>query len=521
LRSERGGDASGDGVEVWLRGVNLHRGGRQVLHDLDWRLRPGERWVLAGANGSGKTQLLKLVSGAVWPDPPGSRRRRCTAPRRYRLASASGHHPGPWLDQPLGVAERIAYLGPERQERYERYGWNFPVRAIVATGCTRTDIPERPPTRAERRRVSALLREFGIERLASRPFLTLSYGQRRLVLLARAVASAPRLLLLDELFGGLDPVHRARLQRWFEGPGAHLSWVLATHRLDEAPGSATHCVRLERGQLRRTRLAVASRSAERRARAAVPAKPKAAAIRAAAAAVAPLPPRSLRNALVAFEHVSVFVDWHPVLRDIDLAIAAGQCWVVHGANGAGKTTLLRAIWGDWPAARGGRIRRRGIEPGVPLEDFQRRCGFVAPHQHGLQPPAITTLDVVVSGLRGTVGLASVATAVERRRARRSLAALDLAERAGDAFAALSWGTARRVLLARATVHRPRLLLLDEPCSGLDPAMRRRLRDDVDALLARGLTVVMSAHHRDEWPRRTTHELELRDGRATYAGPRRY
>ncbi len=518
MLSDAAATEQGSGVEVWLRHLDLHRGGRPVLRALDWRLRPGQRWVLTGANGAGKTQLLKLIAGAVWPDPPAAQRRQATAPRRYRLRDSAAGETGRWLDRPLEVAERIAYLGPERQERYERYGWNFPVSAIIATGCTQSDTPERPATRAERRRVAALLREFGVERLARRPFLTLSCGERRIVLLARALAGAPSLLLLDELFGGLDRTHRERLRRWLEGPGARLSWVLATHRPDEAPASATHWAWLAQGRLRRSRRSAVPRP--RLQRGSASAAPRAAGD---ATVCCPMPRRARRaeEPLVAFERVSVFVDWRPVLREIDLTIDAGQCWVVHGPNGAGKTTLLRAIWGDWPAALGGRIRRRGIGPGVALEAFQRRTGCVAPHQHSLQPPSITALDVVVSGLRGSFGLADAATPLERRRARRLLAALGLVDCAGDAFATLSWGTARRVLLARATVHRPRLLLLDEPCAGLDPDMRRELRDDIDALLTRGVTVVMSAHHRDEWPRGTTHELELRAGRVVHAGPLRY
>ncbi len=519
MRSERCRALRAAGIEVWLRGVDLHRGDRHVLRHLDWRVRPGQRWVLAGANGAGKTQLLKLVAGAVWPDPRAPGARRSVAPRRYRLTGPADGDAGEWSEQPLGIAQQIAYLGPERQERYERYGWNFAVRTVVATGLTHSDIPERPPTRAERARVSALLREFGLERLAQRRFLTLSYGQRRIVLFVRALAGEPRLLLLDEPFGGLDAQHVARLQRWFAGPGARAAWVLATHRPEEAPPSATHHALLEDGRLRRRRAAAARPRRHGGSAAAANAAPATGGTPAAGHAVARAP--AARRVLVALERVSVFIDWTAVLHEIDLEIASGQCWVVHGANGAGKTTLLRAIWGDWPAARGGRIWRCGIGPGVPLERFQRRCGLVAPHQHSQQPPSSSVLEVVISGLRGSVGLAGPARAGERHRARRALAALGLADRAAEPFAMLSWGTARRVLLARATVHRPRLLLLDEPCSGLAPTQRLQLRTDVDALLARGLTVVMTTHHRDEWPRRTTHEIELHEGRARYVGPRRY
>lgn len=482
---------SSRGVEVRLHDATLQRGGRRILRRIRWHIRPGDRWVLVGANGAGKTQLLKLVAGAVWPDPSPR------AVRRYRCSGA-------WHDQPLDCAGEIAYLGPERQDRYERHGWNFTVRAVVGTGCTRTDIPDGPLSAPDRRRVAALLATLGLRPLASRRFLTLSYGQRRLVLFARALATRPKLLLLDELLGGVDAGNRARLLRWFDGPGRRASWVLATHRPDEAPRGATGLLQLCDGQLRRLARPAAT-------------APSAATARPAVAHRAPRVARRRSPVLVAVEHASIFIDWQPVLRDISCTVRAGDCWVVHGANGAGKTTLLRAIWGDFPAARGGRIRRRGIDPGVPLESFQRRCGFVAPHQHSQQPTSATALDVVVSGLRGSVGLDVPPRRAELRRARAVLGSLALGARATDAFHSLSYGTARRVLLARALAGRPRLLLLDEVCAGLDPAQRRILRADIDRLLGDGLTVIMSAHHRDEWPIGTTHELELAAGQAVHAG----
>jgi ABC-type molybdenum transport system ATPase subunit/photorepair protein PhrA len=85
---------------------------------------------------------------------------------------------------------------------------------------------------------------------------------------------------------------------------------------------------------------------------------------------------------------------------------------------------------------------------------------------------------------------------------------------------LSYGQARRALLARASVMRPALLLLDEPCAGIDSGTRSQLIADIDRLIAAGTAVVMSTHHRDEWPTATTHEIELVAGRAAYAGVRR-
>src|SRR3954451_950360 len=111
-------------VEVRLKRIDLERGGRPVLREIAWTVKPGERWVLAGGNGAGKTQLLKLVSGAVWPTPTGRES------RKY------GWNGETW-PTPADVKDEIAYVGPERQDKYERYGWNHTVTQVVGTGLYR------------------------------------------------------------------------------------------------------------------------------------------------------------------------------------------------------------------------------------------------------------------------------------------------------------------------------------------------------------------------------------------------
>src|SRR5947209_8269422 len=91
------------------------------------------------------------------------------------------------------VEVRLKHLGPERQDKYERYGWNHSVEQIVGTGLYRTDIPLNPLSAADHRKIAALLSRLAIAHLANRSFLSLSYGERRLTLLARALASQPKL----------------------------------------------------------------------------------------------------------------------------------------------------------------------------------------------------------------------------------------------------------------------------------------------------------------------------------------
>jgi molybdate transport system ATP-binding protein len=494
-------------IGVELHAIRLHLERRRVLRDVDWRIRPGERWVLLGTNGAGKTQLLKLLAGDVWPSP------HAGSARLY-------HWHGEVLREPYGLKTEIAYVGAERQDRYEHYEWNHRVEAIVGTGLYRTEIPLDPLSARDRTRVMRLLRRCGLGALARRQFLTLSYGERRLVLLARALAAAPRLLLLDEIFNGLDAARHARMQRLLRlfGRGG-LPWVLATHRVQDIPANATHLCVIDRGRiieqgaltparrdaLRRQELAGAAGSAE--AGAAPGGRPVTRARR-------PAP------VLIALRHAAVWREQRPVLRGLDLQIRRGECWVVHGPNGSGKSSFLQLLYGDLGVAHGGSITRAGIGPGVPLWRFQRRVGLIAPELQLLQPRGARALELVVSGLHASIGLAAPPGRRQVLRARQALRRLGIGALADRLVRTLSYGQLRRVLFARALVREPDILLLDEPYAGVEPRTRAALRLGVDGQVDAGVTVVIATHHRDEWPRGATHELELAGARVRYSGPLR-
>ncbi|MGA7539554.1 MAG: ATP-binding cassette domain-containing protein [Steroidobacteraceae bacterium] len=490
-----------------LESVRLDRGGRRVLEDVSWTIRPGERWVLAGANGAGKTQLLKLIAGSVWPTPTGRE------VRRYRWK-------GDLWRTPYEIQDEIGYVGAERQDRYTRYGWNHTVEQVVATGIHRTDLPLHATSDADRGRVATILRRLRIEALAGRRFLTLSYGERRLTLLARALASRPGLLLLDELLNGLDMTNHGRALRWLEGSArSALPWVLSSHRVEDVPSSATHALVLERGRVKyrgAIRRAPLARWLEGRS---APAPRPSLHRRAGGANVGQRAParRSSNRVLARLTNAFVHLDGHVVLKDISLAVQTGECWVVHGSNGSGKTTLLRTLYGDYGVAVGGRIERAGIKAGVPLQAFKERVGIIAPHLQADHPQELTVNAVVQSGRHASIGLNDAPTAADRIAARRALRVFGLTALGARTLRELSYGQLRRVLFARACVREPALLLLDEPFSGVDGPTRRELSQRLEAMVAAGTTVVMTTHRRSEWPRCATHELELAQGEVRYAG----
>jgi len=476
------------GLGVRLSRCTLRLGGRDVLDRVTLDVAPGAKLLLVGANGAGKTQLIKLLAGLRWPTASsgGTRGYRSASGRPLELVEARAH---------------ISYVGAESQDKYSRHGWNHRLSEVVATGLFGTDIPLDTPDAAGRRRVAALLARFGLEEAADQRLLEVSYGQRRLALVARALASQPRLLLLDEVFNGLDEGHRRRLRQGLRRVAGSTTTIVATaHRAEDVPPGMKEACQVVRGRLRRTTLVAALARLEREAR------------RESCGAQGPPRSRSGRGPVIELRNVTVYREDHPALRDLDWVLGEAQHWAVTGRNGAGKSTLLGLLYGMHQVASGGDMRRRDHPRGTPLEDIRRRIGIVSPELQADYDPGSPLEDIVVSGLRDSVGLDRPATRSERSRARAALEAIGLEGLARRRPREVSYGELRLALLARAFVKRPGLLLLDEPFTGLDPRRRRQLRAALSGLARSGSQLVIAIHHLEDLPPEVCHRLHLRRGR---------
>jgi molybdate transport system ATP-binding protein len=477
-------------MEIVLRDVAVRRGDRWVLTDLSLRLTSGERWALIGGNGAGKTQFLKLLAGDVWPTPTG---------REQLLYRLDGRR----IDRAT-AKQRIAYLGAERQDKYARYNWDLPVRDVVATGVHGTDLLLRPMTPAVRRRVDTMLRACGLLSLATRRFLSLSYGQKRLALLARALVQRPLWLLLDEFHNGLDERFRARVDRVLARARKRgQSWVIAVHRAADVPLGTTHFMELRDGRLVQTRLFEPA-DAKRLAQEAN--ETETAGFRPARAPVG-------GKTLVKLTKVDLYVDYRPVLRAVDWQLRAGEHWAVFGANGAGKSSFLKLLYGDLSPALGGRVEREGLPRGAPISAWKRQVGFVSPELQSDYVVEVSLLDLVASGRHASIGLVDAPGAQDRRRALHWLRFFDLVAMADHRPRELSYGQLRRALFARALASDPRLLLLDEPLTGLDPQQRAAMKRFLQRLMGLGVTLVMAVHHAEDLPKGITGALRLHKGRA--------
>ncbi|GGM48455.1 ABC transporter ATP-binding protein [Dactylosporangium sucinum] len=218
--------------------------------------------------------------------------------------------------------------------------------------------------------------------------------------------------------------------------------------------------------------------------------------------------------------VSLRRDGRTLLRDVDWTVRESERWALLGANGAGKSTLL-GLAGAVTHPTTGTVEVLGRRLGrVDLRELRRDIGHVNP-RHPLRSP-LTVTEVVLTGATGSVDLVPrwKPTPEEHDRAWELITLLGMQARAEATWPVLSQGERGRALIARALLSEPRLLLLDEPATGLDVAAREQLIEVVDRVHAArpALASVIVTHHLEELPSSTTHAALIRDGAITALGP---
>ncbi len=220
--------------------------------------------------------------------------------------------------------------------------------------------------------------------------------------------------------------------------------------------------------------------------------------------------------------VTLFREGKAALRNISFKVAQGEHWVVLGPNGSGKSSLLAVMQG-WLWPQSGEVQVLGRRFGEEdLSDMRRHIGWVGAEIEVEFPRWQSVGDIVSSGGVGTIGLQFDAPGMAiKREALRSLRQVGLGGYENRPCKHLSQGQTRLLTIARALMTRPRLLILDEPCTGLDPVARERFLGRLSGLLRKkqAPSAFYVTHHVEEIVPEITHALLLRDGQIVAAGPR--
>jgi molybdate transport system ATP-binding protein len=507
--------------------VTLRHGRRFVFPGTDWTWQRGERWAILGPDGGGKSFFVQALLGRV-PILKGDVQGPCAAS-------------GPDDADPEQV---IAWVSPEVQRRvvlaessFYQARWHSGIEhgeRTVAQFLSQESVEGHNPYEVNPRGESP--RQFQIEQrrwsaalelnpLWHRRLAHLSNGELRKTLLAHALLRRPRLLVLEDSYSGLDVATRRILAHTIDRlMRTGLPVLVVTDRREEIPSAATHllcidqCRVMAQGRkpsvLRLWRQGTSGRP--QRAPGLPPAVtgPSSVDLRSGH--------RALTRPVLELRHVTIVGHTKTILDNISWTVREGERWLVLGPNGAGKSTLLNLIQGDHPQAYAQEIKLFGRETDSTHTLWQSRqqIGWMSPELHQHYPVDWRVLDVVLSGFYNTLGLFQSCTRRQRAAARRYLEELGLVREARMAFGELGFGQQRLVLLARAAVKRPHLLILDEPTQGMDAAQRVTLLAAVDraAQHLQG-SLLFVTHYQREIPGCITHRLRLKEGKVILMKPR--
>ena len=485
---------------ISLNNVSVTIEGRTILSDITWQLGKGENWAFIGGNGAGKSTLLRLIRGELWPDQGDSGK------RIYNLDGNPG-------ESPIGIKKRIALVSAELQDAYHRHQWNISGRDVVYTGFFDSAWLHQEPTEKQKDSTQQLLHELKLDNLAVKNFLEMSRGEARQILIARALIGRPDILALDEPCDGLDASSGSKLLQMAETVASSGIPVLyATHRISEFIPSITHVLIISNGKIveqgkRNYALKMASLH---------PAfgqdftdKPKPAAGR-----------YKRGRLLITIRHSNVFLGRKKILRDISWEMRKGEHWAIIGRNGAGKSTMLKLIAGDIYPALGGEINRSGGKGSKIIRNFRKNTGIVSPELQRDYSYNISGLDVVMSGFFSSIGLYDKITPGQKKKALHWIAFFQLQHLSGKRMSEMSYGEQRKILIARAVVSSPDILILDEPCSGLDQYSRSHFLAFIEQAAQSGVSLIMSTHYMDEIPSSITHMMIIDEGRIIAQGKKR-
>ncbi len=479
-----------------LDDVTVHRGEIDALRNMNWRIRARENWAVIGPNGSGKSSLAAAIAGQTatsgeidygfGEDLPDPCERIATVSfqlQRQFVAQSDGYYASRWyLGEEQATLTAAQVLGLEKN----RGGKEAAGRMAVAA-------------------------KMGLAKVLNRQALHLSTGEMRRLLIARALILSPELLVLDEPLIGLDIKGRASLTRALNAIMRHQRVIILTARPWELPLGITHCLYLRDGKV----LGEAHHSSAESVRL------ERLAFRAPKRQPVPIqikrrmPKRSGSKALIELRDINVKAGDALILNRLDWTVFPGEHWAVLGPNGVGKTTMLSLLTGDHPQSFAQCVSMFGmLRSEQSTWELKARIGYAAPDISLHYDGATSTLDFVCTGFFETLGLYRRCSKAQERTALKWLAYFGLTPLAARPFRLLSDGHQRLVLLARAFVKQPPLLILDEPCQGLDRHARELVCKALDAICAKTqTTLVIVSHYTEELPRCVTHRMEMRRGKA--------
>lgn len=488
-----------------------------LLENVSWKMRSKEAWLVVGANGSGKANFLNALAG------DGAR----FVPNKDGAFFSNAFENSAEI---ISLEKAAALIEEERandESEYVEGGVDHgrTARVFLCEGILGKKIRRQTNGEFEIPEMAARLENFpevklcGIENILDHGLKYLSTGEIRRTYLCRALLGKKRLLILSDPFAGLDAQSRKilldffdgiatrQLKNSFEDDGAFPRIILSMERFNEIPESINCVLEFSKnaisfcGSRREYEEILSQRQKENsdfREKNKIEFKQTVQNLVAENSAENFSSEKfSAEKILVEMRGVNVGWGEHRVLRDLSWTLRRGEHWLIRGPNGSGKTTFLELITGDNMQVFCNDVKifgaRRGS--GETIWDIKKRLGIVSYRLHvEYRMVGQNLLGVIVSGFHDSIGLYKAASDVEITAAKKWLALGGFSRRENEQFSNLSYGEQRAILILRASVKSPEILILDEPCHGLDENFRQKILDLLETIAESGTTTLLHVTH---------------------------
>ncbi|WP_051283814.1 ATP-binding cassette domain-containing protein [Desulforegula conservatrix] len=481
---------------IKIENLVFTRNGKNILENIYWEIQKDQNWAVVGPNGCGKTLLMQVIQGRL----PYSRGTVTYMDKDLRSSISS-----------VSFEMHQQLMANEHRQSYSR---DF--AGSVDEGATvRQMLGEAANHPEPGNNLDELIESSGIAPILDSPIVHLSNGEMRKFLITRALLKSHRILILDEPYDGLDSEIRPKMTDFFRKlSDLDTSIILVTHHVDEISDNISHVLYMENGKVTASgeREAVLNTLESKRIE--------------AKRSEQSMNQKTLMKyevsdePVIVMKNVNVAYGSKKILDNLNWTVRRNENWAMVGPNGAGKSTLLKLISGDHLQAYSNDIKLFGKKrgPGESIWDIKARQGFLSPEFQNAYRNNISVHEVVMSGFFDSIGLYKRVTANQKNTAMEWLSNLGISDLGNKSFNLLSYGEKRMVLLARAIVKFPQMLILDEPCQGLDNENRMKLIATVSEVSrSTGIQVLYVSHRRDEFPDCMTHMIEFRkkDGQGHY------
>ena len=491
--------------------VSIRQYNSLVFEGLDFDLERGQHWALVGKSGSGKSTFLDFIMG--------------------RASMARGEASFPYFDE--YIHEHHAddpffnryKLMTQVSARHEFRNLSNTSDFYYQQRFNSCDSEDAETVRAylsaiklvrpsEVWTLEKVTERLNMGYLLDKQLIKLSNGETKRLLFAAALVKNPILLLLDNPLNGLDIAARKDFNKLMgEISESGISMIMATPSA-EIPEAITHVAVLEKGKIISKSLANQFKPDSYLSNAQIETDHQ---------ELIDLLSNSESTdyqTVVGMENVNIRYGDKQILNQLNWELKEGERWMLLGHNGAGKSTLLSLINGDNPQAFANKItlfdQRKGS--GESIWEIKKKIGYVSPEFFQYFPMGSTCIQVIESGFDDTLGLFRVSHKDKAERSLRWMNLLQIGEYAETLIRHVPVSVQRICMLARAMVKNPRLLILDEPCLGLDQVQQEQFKRLIDEICGLSkLSLIYVSHYQNEMPASITHSLILDQGRVISSG----